>query len=115
MKMRSKSAGTLLPIILGFALISVLHCGLFEKRYPPDGEFCNVMVKPEVCIKVRFESKIVEFSPEEVYPMDSVNRVNYHFYPSPGKKVQLLVLTEHRVKLSDGTFYLRTKKKRKQP
>ncbi|MCC5816285.1 MAG: hypothetical protein JJT78_16160 [Leptospira sp.] len=89
------------------------NCGLFEKRYPPDGEFCNVMEKPPTCITVRFESKIIEFSADEVYPMDSVNRVSYYFYPKPGQKVQLSVMTEHRVKLSDGRFYLRKKNKKR--
>jgi hypothetical protein len=113
MKMKFKSSRNYCFVLLAVLYFLTLNCGLFEKRYPPDGEFCNVLEKPPTCITVRFESKIVKFSEDEVYPMDSVNRVSYFFYPKPGQKVQLLVMTEHRVKLSDGRFYLRKKNKKR--
>lgn len=103
---------TISKFILNLILIIFLNCGLFEKRYPPAGEFCDVMQKPPVCIYVNFQNKFIEFSPDERHSMDSVNRVRYFYYPKSGMKVELSVMTEHRVKLSDGRFFLRRKSKR---
>lgn len=89
----------------------IFQCGLMERKYPPDGEFCDVMHKPTKCIKVQFEKKMIQFSPEEVLPMNSISRVEYEFYRRNGEKIHMILNTEHRVKLSDGTFYIRKKTK----
>lgn len=100
-----------LYLILIVTSLLIFQCGLMERKYPPDGEFCDVMHKPTKCIKVQFEKKMIQFSPEEVLPMNSISRVEYEFYRRNGEKIHMILNTEHRVKLSDGTFYIRKKTK----
>jgi hypothetical protein len=86
-------------------------CGLFEKKYPKPGEFCNVLVKPVECIQVDFTGRKIQFSPNEKYSLKEISRIQYEFIREE-KTITLLVNTENRVQLSDGRFFLRRKDKK---
>lgn len=91
-------------------VIALSNCGLFDRRYPKAGTFCNVLEKPPECIFVDFQGHRIQLNSDTIFPMQSINRVNYFFFNESGEKIEVKVLTEHRVQLTGGKFYLRRKK-----
>ncbi len=91
-------------------LFLVASCGLFEKRYPPKGIFCNVLEKPPRCIFIDFQAGIFRSTEGEVFSIQPMNRVEYIYRDASGSEFRISVLTENRVRFSDGTFYIRKRK-----
>ncbi|TGN07193.1 hypothetical protein EHS11_16970 [Leptospira ilyithenensis] len=90
-------------------------CGLFEKRFPPKGEFCDVMVRPPVCLYADFEKRHLFWNGTE-YKLTLRTRTEYTF-PYQDNKAELLVSTQNRLdmKLPESNqppkFYMRKKEK----
>ncbi|TGN19521.1 hypothetical protein EHS15_08975 [Leptospira idonii] len=91
------------------------QCGLFEKKFPPKGEFCDVLVKPPVCLEADFEKGKLKWKDEE-FDLNSQTRVEYHFLYQ-GERAELLVTTENRLDMkipgetTPSKFYMRKKEK----
>ena len=98
--------------ILFFLLANFINCGLLDRKFPPNGTFCNVLVQPVDCIEIEFANRKIKFSENETYPLEMISRVEYYYSLNTNKKIQILVTSEHRVQLSDGRFFLRKKVKR---
>ncbi|WCL49138.1 hypothetical protein [Leptospira sp. GIMC2001] len=108
----SNTSSLIFKIVKVFVFVLLIgSCGLFEKKIPPGGEFCNVLVKPPECINVDFKELKINFSEEEKYPLTMINRVQYSFNRNDSI-INLDLHSENRIQLSDGKFYLRRKVKR---
>jgi hypothetical protein len=101
-----------LSFVLLLIFISTGNCGLFEKKFPPNGTFCNVLIKPFRCIEIQFAERKIIFSPDEIYNLEVKSRVEYYYKNSTSDQIQMLVTSENRVQLSDGRFFLRRKVKK---
>jgi len=91
-------------------------CGLFHRGVPKAGEFCDVLQKPPVCIRVDFENRLLVFQ-EKYYPLQLKTRTIYLFDDS-GKPGEVWAMTENRVEIrfpqssEPAHFYLRKKEKK---
>jgi len=112
MKWKMNKVKTFINISCISLLILLSNCGLFEKKFPPNGTFCNVLTKPFSCIEIQFAEKKIIFSQEEAYQLEVVSRVEYYYQNKASEKIQMLVTSENRVQLSDGRFFLRKKVKK---
>ncbi|WP_411824735.1 hypothetical protein [Leptospira sp. 'Mane'] len=91
------------------------QCGLFEKRIPPKGEFCDVMVKPPACLYADFEKRRLFWNDTE-YELTLRTRTEYTFLYQD-VKAELLVSTQNRLDMKipnsnqPPKFYMRKKEK----
>ncbi len=89
-------------ILLPFILLSLQFCDL-ENRYPDAGEFCTPMKEIPECVQMDFRNKNLILN-ESASPdqkklfLKMINRVEYE-YEMEDSKLQVDVLSEHRIRI----------------